>query len=593
MTKMVPAHFALSTASSAERKVFELLKNDPDTSSWIGLHSLGLSHRGRKPYGEIDFVVLIPSKGVLCLEVKGGRIACLDGRWETTNRSGKTEVLNRSPFLQAREGMFALRDSVLNCAPQGFPSSLLYSYAVVMPDINFTERSPEWEPWQIIDRGSLEKPISQSLLELLSKQRKFHRSVSAGEPTLSTIRILQQILRPNFELVVTRGTQIGDTEAQLLRLTEEQFHALDLLADNDRCFFEGSAGTGKTVLALEYARRIAAMGKRTLFVCFNRLLGEWLEHRLRESDQPQNLTVGSYFKQLRDVIVTSSIAGDFLEYEKHSQTQDLFDNVYPLYGALAVEERKRLYDVLVIDEAQDLLRPDVLSVLNLWLNGGLTQGSWAIFGDLQRQAIFSSATAEELRALLESTAGPGLYTKFRLTMNCRNSRNIGEETALLSGFDSPPYRMGQVVGLPVDYHYYESDKKQCAILSDIVQRLLAEGVSATNIVVISRHRLGNSGIACIAGGNSFKLAEIGEHAAVNARVPIIRFSTVQAFKGMESPVVVLCDVDKVSDEKQQALLYVAMSRARSQLIMLVHVKAQPHIAECVRRKLLANWRQSL
>jgi Nuclease-related domain len=105
VAKMLPVQFDVSTASAAERKLFDLLKNDPDTKDWIVLHSLGLARRGKKPYGEIDFVVLIPAEGVFCLEVKGGRIACQNGEWATTNRLGQTEKLNRSPFLQAREGM--------------------------------------------------------------------------------------------------------------------------------------------------------------------------------------------------------------------------------------------------------------------------------------------------------------------------------------------------------------------------------------------------------------------------------------------------------------------------------------------------------
>ena len=106
---MIPPQYDVSTVSAAERRVFDLLKNDPDTIAWTVIHSLGLTRRGRKPYGEIDFVVLIPENGILCLEIKGGRVACKDGVWTTTNREGKSFEMSRSPFMQAMEGMQSLR----------------------------------------------------------------------------------------------------------------------------------------------------------------------------------------------------------------------------------------------------------------------------------------------------------------------------------------------------------------------------------------------------------------------------------------------------------------------------------------------------
>ena len=72
MAKMIPSEFDEATVSAAERRFFELIKHDPDTADWTALHSLGLARRGRKPFGEIDFVVIIPAAGVFCLEVKGG-----------------------------------------------------------------------------------------------------------------------------------------------------------------------------------------------------------------------------------------------------------------------------------------------------------------------------------------------------------------------------------------------------------------------------------------------------------------------------------------------------------------------------------------
>jgi hypothetical protein len=588
MARMLPDQFDPSTASTAERRLFELLKQDLSTKDWTVLHSLGLARRGKKPYGEIDFVALIPGAGVFCLEVKGGRVACQNGEWETTNRQGLTEKMKRSPFLQAREGMFALRDSVFNRAPSGFPTNLVFGYAVVMPDIAFRVVSPEWEAWQIIDRDVLKQPISTALLRLATQCAKLHAHATGPEPTQATIRTIKQLLRPDFDIVVTRAAQIEDTDARLLRLTQEQFDALDLLGDNERCLFEGAAGTGKTILALEYARRSASSGYRTLLICYNRLLGDWLSRRAQELPASGHLTAGRYFKLLRDTISQSSIGKDFLEQEQRVQPQELYEQVYPLCGRLAVEERNQPYDVLVMDEAQDLLRPGVADVLNTWLKGGLATGRWAIFGDFHRQAIFTASTGQDMKNLLQ-TSCPN-FARGRLTLNCRNTRNIGEETALLSGFQSPPYRMGQVAGLPVDYHYYTSPSTQCVALAGTLRRLLADGVKPSDIIILSRLRLSNSGVAATEGRDDFRLIDVNEPPLGPHRRPTIRFATIQAFKGMESPVAVLCDVDEVTDGESQSLLYVAMSRARAQLTVLVNEQAKPAIAERIRRKLQEGWK---
>ncbi|MDZ7301724.1 MAG: ATP-binding domain-containing protein [candidate division KSB1 bacterium] len=86
--------------------------------------------------------------------------------------------------------------------------------------------------------------------------------------------------------------------------------------------------------------------------------------------------------------------------------------------------------------------------------------------------------------------------------------------------------------------------------------------------------------------------EVGAVKPDRYRIPIISFATIQAFKGMESPVVVLCDVDRIEGREPQSLLYVGMSRARSLLIVLLHEQTKPFVRQAVARKLEEGWSKS-
>jgi len=589
MATMIPPEVDEQATSSAERRLFHLLQHDPDTRDWVILHSLGLAARESGPYGEIDFVVLNPQGVVVCLEVKGGRVSCQAGVWQTADRTGKISALKRSPFMQAREGMFALRAAVQRkFGASHAASSCLFVSAVVFPDVSPPPQTIEFEPWEAIGREDLNVPISRSILRAVAGQRKKLGFVSC--PGLDkAIREIRQFLRPDFERVVVRPGVVAETEKSLVSLTEDQYHVLDMIEENHRCLIEGAAGTGKTVLALEYARRCSRRGQRTLLLCFNRLLGDWLAVQTAESGSGK-LVSGSYFKFLREMIMLSSYRAEF-EMEELRGASNLFSEIYPLFGQLAVEESGNQFDTLVLDEAQDLLNPCTLDVLGALLKGGLAGGRWFIFGDFTRQSIYGSSSREEKIGQIERVC-PHI-THARLVTNCRNTRRIGEETALLSGFPSPPFRLGQVDGLAVDYRYWRTASEQSEKLSEVVRQLLEEGLRPEDLVILSAHRFPDS----VASGLSCHVRSAGHVVAAHelrSRTPqsgsvSIAFATVQAFKGMESPAVIYCDVDRVETEELQSLLYVGMSRARSLLVMMVHERVRESIGKALARKLSKEW----
>lgn len=591
MARMIPPEFDAQTVSAAEKRVFNLLRYDPDTKDWVVLHSLGLGTSGNRPYGEVDFVVLIPSGAVICLEVKGGRVSCQDGVWQTVDRTGQACELKRSPFMQSRDGMFALRNAILRKLGKDHSAArCIMCHAVIFPDVPVPPQTPEFEPWEAMGHDDLAAPISRGLLRAVAAQRKKLPHVLAPDAPEKVIGEIRQFLRPDFERVVTRSTAISQSENSIISLTEDQYQVLDMISDNPRCVVEGAAGTGKTVLAFEYARRAASASRRVLLLCFNRLLGEWFITQSSTLSNPR-LKGSSYFRFLRELILASSYRAEFLRDERASDLSRVFAEVFPFYGQLAAEETEPQFDMLLVDEAQDLMRAENLDVLGALLKGGFAGGNWCMFGDFTRQAIYGSSSKEERLSLLEARCQH--FSRAKLVTNCRNTRRIGEETALLSGFRSPPYRLGQVDGLPVDYRYWKTAEQQVESLTNVIRHLLQEGLRPEDLVILSPRTFADS----IAKRLSFSdhrygtvvAREVRDSAPASSSQTALQFATIQAFKGMESLGIILCDIEHVEAEEPQALLYVGMSRARSYLAMMVHESVKTSISQALLKKLAKDW----
>ena len=586
MAKMIPPYCDDATVSS-ERRVFRCLKEDPDTAGWTVLHSLGLARRRSGPYGEIDFVAIIPREGIVCLEVKGGRVSCRDGVWRTMDRRGCVNELGRSPFRQVQEAMFALRDSIREHFGRDSPESQCpVGCSVVFPDVRGLPPTPEFERSDVIYSQDLQ-PISAAIRRLIRNRLRQHQPARRPHyPKPPEHKAFGKFLRPDFDQVVATAVRIELAENKLVSLTEEQYDRLDELEDNPRCLFEGAAGTGKTLLALEFARRRGRTGERVLLACFNRLLGAWLQEQLRDTA----VTVGTWHAVLKRIIRASRGGEEFLARERElgeggSEAQrKLYEEVYPHHAEMALLERDDPpFDVVVMDEAQDLIDRRRLPLLDLMVRSGLAGGSWCLFGDFTRQALYGRPgggrdPVADLHAYgrrgADGARSGGLQpVRARLTRNCRNTKNIAEATALIAGFETPPFRPGVESGIDVDCRYWGPSRPWEDLLAETVEDLTSKNkVAPADIVVLTPGRTEREALR--------KLERLGGHPLVDYTAgrgverPGIRVTTIHAFKGMESPVVIIPGIDRDLDEWQPSLFYVGMSRARSFLGLIVHERAR-------------------
>lgn len=564
---MIPPYIS-PESSKGEAEVFNRLKEDPGTEGWIVLHSLDVANHRTQIVGEIDFVIVVPKKGVLCLEVKGTYKVSRgsEGEWYYGNAS-KPDM--RGPFKQSSEGMHSIRLMLKNKMPT--MSSVLFYSAVAFPYVPFNEKG-EWHPWQVIDQPKFHnKPISQLVEETLNSAITHVLSKSTGmwlkhaldEPSQESCETIAGLLRPSFEYTETAKGRSNRIEKELIEYTEEQFQCLDYMSLQPRVVFTGPAGTGKTLLALEAARRSSEAGKRVALICFNSILGDWLiENTGSFSD---SIKAGTIHQLMVEIVGSqNSLNNPSAEYWNEElprlAVDSLLESDNPVYS----------FDEIIIDEMQDLLRPSYLEFFDLILKNGLASGSWKMFGDFEHQMIYGQ-DAMNLNDFINERVGKVPLVPLRI--NCRNTPRIAAAVQLATGLN--PYNKIRRPDNEVDceFFFYNSEQEQESLLVKTLESFYQANVTGNNIVILSPQR-------------DSAANKMETHPWTKRLTPfekdgqgLIPYTTIHAFKGMETQAVVITDVDHTDIKQIRSLLYVGMTRAVDRLVVLASEKYREKLAE--------------
>lgn len=578
MARLLPPYIDRSCKSSGEKALFEIFKNSPFTKDWIVLHSLNLSLHTVRLYGEIDFLILIPGGGIFVMEVKGGDVKCIDGVWHYTNKFNVTNTSNVGPFNQARDAMFSLRSAIEKEFGKGHRfTKILSGFLCAFPHISFDKHSVEYESWQILDKDSIQsgteiffKNLVQQFIQKHKGQRWFSEKDSL--PDANDLNSLCDFLRGDFERVRTVKERLAEFDKEVKKYTEEQYRILDSIQLNDRSVTQGSAGTGKTMIALESAVRAAAEGKTVFLTCYNRLIGEWMQKQVDE--WKDKITISS----LHSFLIEQSKGFD---YDNNQRSKEDFYSKYlpTLLKGIYQKGISKKFDKLIVDEGQDLIREEYLSLFDSMVTGGLSNGNWEIYGDFERQAIYAQLSRTEMLSLLK---GSSQHSNFLLKINCRNTKQIGEETSLISGFEKPPFLLEHLEGIPVEYIFYADEAHQKLLLSEQLQKLSVAKLPLNELMIISPRKFENS---CSNSFSGFTIREIKSNGEILTTQNFYGFATVQSYKGMESNYVLITDIEDLSSEIAKSLLYVGMSRARYGLILFIAESKRNEYREILKRKL--------
>jgi len=552
MVKMIPPYFKESFVSNAERKIFKAFEKL--RMECTVFHSLSLASHLDKVYGEIDFVIVC-AEGILCLEIKGGAVYREDGVWHFQDRLGNINTNTEGPFKQVVGNMYSLQHDIKKNVGLNHPlSRCQYACGVVFPDFAFNRKGPDFIPEIVYDN----RYSDEELVDYIKKVFKYWRNITrerhnfeGGHLTKTDIMNAETILRGNFACIPTLGNTIDEIDKRLIELTEEQFNNLRLFRENDRIILQGGAGTGKTLIALEHAKRLATTGKRVLYLCYNKLISSYLQHGIDYENiiYQGSLHITNFHEYLGRHIYMDDL-NDFIGNE-------FFKNIMPerFIEYISMNPMETKFDAIIIDEGQDLLRTNYILCLDEILSGGIQDGNWLLFYD-SNQNIYNT-DFEEGYKLLKSYRP----TLLSLNINCRNTRQIATYNMMLTGLRHE--EVMKVQGEHVERIAYENNAELKRKLVKLIKKLKSDGVNVGDITILSPNTFEKSGLE---GNNIFqgicKFQNISSMRYHNVIEDSIKFSTIQSFKGLESKIIVLIDINGFDDIRTRLLNYTAISRAR-------------------------------
>jgi hypothetical protein len=542
--------------SQAEAKVYRALR-DGLPRDFIVFFQVGWILRREEEQakdGETDFVVCHPDLGYLCIEVKGGGIGfdSSSGDWFSVDRHRQKHAIN-NPVNQALKAKYSIRTK-LNEHQRWRDLSLsnvLRGHAVFFTDVG--------------DANALSRPDMPSTLVGCSKDLQnpkvwidavfayWGNDASGFTPLgMRGVSVLRDVLARSFEVAPLISSQLVDQEARRLVLTKDQIRVLDFLRSHRRVAVSGGAGTGKTVLALEKARRLASQGFRTLLTCYNRQLADHLSDLCAGTP---NLDVMS-FHQLchRQVERANSASGrDLVSEAKVTYPgKDLYEVQMPNALGYSLEILPDRYDAIVCDEGQDF-REEFWVPLELLLTDYDSSPFYVFYDD--NQNLYARAGTFPIRD-----------EPFSLTTNCRNTIPIHE--AAYRNYKGVPVSPPDIQGDDVQFDESPSRDQQAAkINARIVDLIARQGVAPGDITVLvadALHKLDYySALRRLPLPKSATWLEEGHRGKTTVLI-----DTIQRFKGLESPIVILWGLDTIDLSHKQELLYVGMSRAKSLLVVV-------------------------
>lgn len=520
---------AVTGVAQREIETLKLLAEGlPETYAvYHGVHWTRV-RQGYAAIGEIDFVVVSPAGGLLLIEQKSGLLD--ETAAGLVKHYGKTAEVVPARLARNAEALRARLDRLLADGEVAV-ETLLYC-----PD--YQVRHPGGagiDPARIVDAAR--KAHLLAVIRAILPERQ------ESSPRLPA---LHRFLLDELELVPEINAAVGAAARLYTRLSGGLAHwARRVECSPFRLRVIGTAGSGKTQLALAAYRDALTAGRRPLYVCYNRPLADHIALQA-----PPGGMVATYH-QLCDRVARAH--GDIPDFSR----ADAFRLLEEAFATRAFDDAWR-FDELIVDEGQDF------------------QPAWR---DALMRLLRPEGRAWWLEDPMQNLYGrpppelPGWVT-LRSETNYRSPREVLDWLNRLHPAE-PPWRAGSpIAGMDIECLTYDDGAGLIERTKSAITRGLGLGFRRDMIAVVSfrgrehslltpHTRLGPHALRAFTGDYDL----LGNPVYSEGE---IRLDSVYRFKGQAAPCVVFTEIDCAeADALALRKLFVGMTRATMKLFLVM------------------------
>lgn len=520
--------------NSKEDLMFETLRALPDSYYVFHSFSIVTVKEGTLFESETDFVIFNQQKGILCIEAKAGQIKYEEGVWKYG--SGK-EMSHDGPYNQAAQNKWKLGKYIQGLGLFDIYNRCKMIHAVWFPSIKKEKFDgvslPPEADIHITLTQEAEDDIEKVIVDIFDYELPNHKqnmlSIRDGEI------LINRILAPSFNLISLSEIKHNHSQQVFKVMLREQIALLNYLEEQDNAVISGMAGTGKTVMAVEKARRHADKGESVLFLCYNLYLNEYLRNTYNH-DHISFYTI--------DALACKLCNTSTPDYHR------LQEVLVEMYGV------DFPYQHVIIDEGQDFGKEQLeeIEIINLLkanvLDNEDRHGTFYMFYD-KNQMVQSEVVPDYIEEA---------DCKLTLYRNCRNTRNIAITSLRLLGTEKNPRLIeGALEGDSPELFLAKGIETTVRTINNIIETNWEKDYQNIQILTCKTESTSIIASECSTGVYLYK----------GRKIP---FTTCRKFKGLEADVIIIVDMDydKMLNKSEQ-ILYVGSSRARYQLALVVEM----------------------